>query len=130
MSSKIADFPERELTEEEWRQLFQNAEFEPPTLAEGKPTSDQFIMPPDDEAMCNDLVWVRTAFGFLLQTKEKLTEFAGEMLTLPDEEFENFVQEMARVERNLKRMARTMEVANMRLCAAAHCATPPNGGRI
>lgn len=122
---------EREATEEDWRQFFKGADFEPPT--EGKdPKAADFKRPPDDpQDLVDDLTWARAAFSFLLMPKDELTKVAGEMLADEDFGFEVLVQNIARVHRNYEGLARMTEAAGARLVAAAYCALPePDPGEV
>ena len=61
----------------------------------------------------------------MLMTKEKLTEFVEDM-SADGHELEDFVEGIAQVGRNFKRMTTTLESASARLVAAAYCAVPPD----
>ena len=124
-------------SEEEWRQFFQDIEFDPPIKGDDSDPTIKIKAPPSNEAWDqsreNDLPTARMAFACLLMPKHKLTEFAGEMMAEDEHSFEEFLQAIKRIHRNFEGLAKMLDVAAHRLVAAAYCASPPpddNGGGI
>jgi hypothetical protein len=70
---------------------------------------------------------MRLAFCCMLMGKDELTEYVGGLMRQDGYSFEDLVDGMARVKRNLEGLSALMEKALVRIVAAAHCAAPPDG---
>jgi hypothetical protein len=124
--------PPPEASEEEWRQFFQDIEFDPLIKGDDNDPTVKIKAPPSneewDESRENDLPTVRMAFACLLMPKDKLTEFAGEMMAEDEHSFEEFGEAIKRIQRNFEGLAKMLDMAAHRLVAAAYCALPPPDG--
>ena len=116
--------PPPEPSEEEWYQFFQEANIEPwvgypaeivPSNREWNKTGRQFLPAARMAVLCAML------------SKDKLTEFVGEMMQDRDL-FERLVEALSLFRQNLDGLSQTLQGASARLVPAAHCASPPPDG--